>query len=1033
MKLLDLHTKMRGLYIIIILLFLVCKPSKGQQGFAFTHITTDDGIGLASNLVTSLCQDEKGYIWAGTGNGLQRFDGSKFIGVSSYKAGNNNLLHARLSQIVSADSGKLILASFTLRQFGLFDPATFIYKKVVLKPSKKIPQRSEYRLWKDSKGEIYLNVQNYGILHYNKKENTFDDDNPFPIPTGWIVSLTGVYESIAKQQYWFACDSGLCIYDKSSRQMWYKKNNPDNLPVLNNEHVQERLAEVYIDQQKRIWLFGWPSWADGGQIKYCLDSTGSNYLPKDTLGLNYGPSDYTDYKFFYETRQGELWVYGFNVLVNYDKNARRFNYNKSGAERDNIDYESVFQLLEDKEGNIWIATNQGIYYTATGTANSAIVNLTFNIKNGPTSINDILEVPGGDLWFASWHAGVTTTDKFLHKIKNAVYRQPPPAEWPQTLKAALIQTVSMCRQAETGNIWIGCNTGVLIIHNPDKKTTGYLHPPEFDNSPIQYIAEDKQGQMWFGTVGGRLIKWSNNKFTVIEDIGTTIYKVFVDKEGWLWLATRGKGLYAVNPENGKVLQHYTANGGKNSLYSNIGTDIEELKNNKIIFGAGALHFIDKKTGTVAILKYEDGLPSNTIARLRTDEKGFLWIITTSGLCRYNPNNNHITPYGRKDGVVLAEQTLTADYKTSKGYIIFGGSNSVVMFNPAVFSVTQQPPDVTITDFKVLNQYLPVDSLMRNSDIKLNYNQNSLSIYFSSLSYRERDKLTYYYKMQGIDKSWIKDDRSYFVNYSLLPPGKYTFKIYSENIEGWKSNKTTELSIYIKPQFYRTWWFVSTLLFIVALLIYEVHELRVNKLLAVETLRHRVARDLHDDMGSTLSTINILSSMAKSKIEEDALKTNEYLIKISEYSERMMDAMDDIVWSIKPSNDSMQKITARMREHATNMLEAKEIDFDFIVGEDVKDVKLDMEARRDFFLVFKEAVNNSAKYSNAKKVLIQLTMQNKKLLLVVKDDGAGFDLAEADGNGLGNMNKRADNMNGNVTIKSAIGEGTMVRLAIPIID
>jgi signal transduction histidine kinase len=114
-----------------------------------------------------------------------------------------------------------------------------------------------------------------------------------------------------------------------------------------------------------------------------------------------------------------------------------------------------------------------------------------------------------------------------------------------------------------------------------------------------------------------------------------------------------------------------------------------------------------------------------------------------------------------------------------------------------------------------------------------------------------------------------------------------------------------------------------------------------------------------------------------------------------------------------------------------VLEAKEIDFDFVVGEHVNDVKLDMEARRDFFLVFKEAVNNAAKYSKAKKVLIRLTMQNKNLQLVVKDDGAGFNPAEADGNGLGNMQKRAENMNGNVTIKSFIGEGTMVRLTIPV--
>ena len=1024
---------MKGLYTFILLL-LLCKHTCGQQSFGFINITTEDGIGLASNLVTSLYQDEKGYIWVGTANGLQRFDGSKFIEVSTSKAGRDNILHARLSQIIPADSGKLVLASFTLRKFGLFDPKTSIYQPIPIASFKKISPRSEYRVWKDSRGEIYLIAQNYGILHYNKKENVFEDNHPFPIPKNWMVSITGFYEDVRDQRYWFACDSGLCIYDRRSKQMWYKKNNPQNLTILNDKRLQERVSEIYIDHQKRIWVFAWPHWAGGDQIKLCFDSIGANFLQKDTLGLNYGPKDYTDYKYLYETRQGELWVYGFNTLVNYDRNTHRFHYNKSSTGNENItiDYESIFQLLEDNDGNIWIATNQGIYYTATGSANSSILNSTFTEKTGPTAINDIQEAPTGDLWFASWHAGITTTDRFLHKIKNEVYNTPPPATWPQAVKAATIQTLSLGRRSETGDIWIGCNSGVIMVYSLDKKTTKYLHPEELNNSPIQYITEDKQGRMWFATQAGRLVKWADNKFTLVEDIGTVIYKIFVDRDGWLWLATRERGLFAINPENGKILQHYSDDGSKNSLYSNSGTDIEQLRNNKIVFGAGALHLIDKKTGTVSILKYEDGLPSNTVARLRTDEKGFLWIITTSGLCRYNPNNNHFTSYGRRDGVVLAEQTIVADYLTSRGYIIFGGSNSVLMFNPAILSATQQPPDVTITDFKLFNQYLPVDSLMRNKEVKLNYDENSLSIYFATLSYSQREKLTYFYKMTGIDKDWVKADRSYFANYSLLPPGKYTFRIFAENIEGWRSRDITQFNIYIKPQFWRTWWFLSLMLFVVGLLIYEVHELRVNKLLAVEALRSRVARDLHDDMGSTLSTISILSSMAKSKVDEDAEKTNEYLIKISEYSERMMDAMDDIVWSIKPSNDSMQKVTARMREFATNVLEAKEIDFDFIVDENVYDVKLNMEARRDFFLVFKEAVNNAAKYSEANKVLIQLSMQNKKLVLVVKDDGTGFDLAAADGNGLGNMTKRADNMNGNVTIKSFKGKGTTVRLDIPVL-
>lgn len=1023
---------MKGIYSAILLLF-ICMQLPAQQEFAFTHITTDDGIGLGSNLVTSLYQDEKGFVWVGTANGLQRFDGSKFIEISAPEAESEKLVHGRISQIFPVDSGRMVLAMFNLRQFGLFDPSTFVYKPIELKPAKKISPGSQFRLWKDSQGELYLTVQKYGILHYNKRENSFVDDQPFPFPPGWKVNLLGANENAVKKQYWFACDSGLCIYDKSSRQMWYRKNNPGRIPILKNEHVQNGVTQVYIDKKQRIWLMSLPSWGDGGQYRFCLDSAG-NYLQKDTTGLNHGPGGSTEYKYFYETKRDEFWIYGYNVLINYDKNTHRFNYNKSGTQNDNIsiDYESVFQVLEDRDGNTWIATNEGIYYTANSIVNSSIVNLTFANNTGPTSINDILELPDNDLWFTSWYTGVTTTDNALHKIKNNVYRQPPPAAWRKTWKAATLQTLSMCRQTATGNVWIGCNAGVLMIHNPDKKTTQYLHLPEFDDGVIQYIAEDKKGRMWLATAKGRLIKWSGNTFTVVQDIGTIIYKVFVDNEGWVWLATRESGLYAINPEDGKILQHYTAENGKNSLYSNTGTDIEQLQNNLIVYAGGALDFIDKQTGKVSVLRYEDGLPSNTVARLRTDKKGFLWIITSNGLCRYNPDNNRITPYGRKDGVVLAEQTISADYCTNRGYVIFAGSNSVVMFNPAVFSTIQQPSDVTITDFKMLNQYLPVDSLMRLSAVKLQSDQNSFSIYFASLSYMQRDKLTYYYKMEGIDKDWIKVDRSYSVNYSLLPPGKYRFKIYCENIEGMRSKNTTQLFINISPPVWRTWWFMSSIMFAVALLIYALHDARVKRLMAVETLRNRVARDLHDDMGSTLSTINILTTMAINKMYADTTKVSEYLGKISEYSQKMMDVMDDIVWSIKPSNDSMAKITARMREFATNILEAKDIPFDFKVEEDLHDVKLNMEARRDLFLVFKEAVNNAAKYSQASKVLMEVTMDNKKLTLLVKDNGIGFNVAEADGNGLGNMQKRADNLRGTVTLQTKKGEGTAVRLVIPVL-
>ncbi len=216
------------------------------------------------------------------------------------------------------------------------------------------------------------------------------------------------------------------------------------------------------------------------------------------------------------------------------------------------------------------------------------------------------------------------------------------------------------------------------------------------------------------------------------------------------------------------------------------------------------------------------------------------------------------------------------------------------------------------------------------------------------------------------------------------------------------------------------------------LVYYIYRLRIRRLIEREKIRTRIARDLHDDMGSTLSTINILSEMAKKKIKSDSGKTEEYIYKISENSQRMMEVMDDIVWAIKPANDGMDRVIARMREFATGVLEAKDIEFDFKFDENVNHLKLDVESRRDFFLVFKEALNNLAKYSGTKRAEISIFTEKGKLKMNIKDFGKGFELKKADnGNGLSNMQKRAQAIKGDLHINSAPGKGTSISLEIPV--
>jgi ligand-binding sensor domain-containing protein/two-component sensor histidine kinase len=1018
--------------VLFILVFLYAIALQAQQGFTFTRFTTEDNSGLSSNVVYSLYQDEKGYIWVGTANGLQRFDGTKFIQFGMSR-GSDVFRYSTLTQIIPFDTGKLVLNFAAHREVGIFDPSDFSYKKILIKTSRPLSARADFWMWKDSKGELYLNIYRYGVLHYNKQQNAFTDDNYFSFPAGYIPAVNGMYDDPVKQQVWFACEKGLCVYDRASRRMWYRNNNPRGLAILNNETVQDNPTQFFIDRVRRFWVFGWPNNGMSGQLKYCMDSTGSKYI-KDTAGLLTALNGYTEYNNFFETPRAGLWIYGVGTLYNWDKTSRRFHYSRStsGSNNNSIEYDKVNQVIEDRDGNIWVATDKGLYFTSYGSGTYSVVNVLFDESKGEHNIQDILEMPGGELWFASWGQGVLALDSAMNEKYVPVYRTPPPAAWPAPFRGAVKLLWALYRQPSTGDVWMGCNGGVIILYNPQKGTTRYLWPPEANKSTIRYITQDKNGLIWIGTQGGRLLKWDGKKFTTVQDIGTIIYKIFIDREGLLWLATEERGLYCINPHSGSIIKHYMSDGSAAGLYSNSGKDIEQLNDGTIVYGAGALNFIDKKKGTVRLLRYEDGLPSNSVDRLRMDADGFLWIITANGLSRYNPFKNRITTYGRKDGITLAGKTNYTDYYSSTNYIMFGGNNAVMMFKPTLFATTHLPPDVVITDFKIFNQFVPVDSITRLPQVKLAPEQNSFSIYFESLSYQQRGRLTYFFKLEGVDKDWQASDGVHFQNYSLLPSGEYTFKVYVENVEGIRSAKTTELRIVIRPVFWRTKWFISTMLFLILLVIYFIHKERVNKLLAVEKLRHRVARDLHDDMGSTLSTINILSAMAKSKMATDAVKTAGYLSKISDNSQRMMEAMDDIVWSIKPSNDSMQRITARMREFATSVLEAKEIALHFAVADEVADVKLNMEARRDFFLIFKEALNNAAKYSKAAEVWVAVAIEGRQLSFLIKDNGVGFDVTKADGgNGLGNMQKRADAVNGKIRLTSKVGEGTTVKLTMPV--
>lgn len=992
---------------------LVSYGCMAQYALVFSRLSMSEG--LTTNKINCVWQDGKGFLWIGHENGLQRFDGRKFI---HFKTANPSQLipASPVDQILDAGNNQLWIRQGTM--IGLFDRNNFTYRKIATPEG--LTGNLRYQLYIDSEKNTFLLTGTPHIFSFDHQHQKFTVASlPFTKPANWPV--TQLLEDKEKKQYWLSGDSGLIRYDR--QQMIYRGTGKD--PLFSIPYLQQ-ISYFFISADRHYWIaYRRPNEAGSRLMHY--DPT-RNLMITDTLLNNHISNKSGNISQIVQTANGDTWIAGNGNLVSYTpKNKLFYQHMLTSPYGYGLDCKAVYHLYEDREKNYWLSTDNGLFMTGPG--KSGISNLVFPSN---TLVTALQAINNNEIWIGTSDKSITYFDSNYRQIIK-------PIQYKNDLKHLYRYTGSLLQQRATGHIWATFTQSAIAIIAPLSKNLIYQSPAPaiFKNENTHHTVEDPSGNIWFGTDGGQLIRWkagSNYQpeaFTTVQDFPSAITGLLADNRQQLWLTTDHHGVYIVHAQSGKIIHHFQHTGETGSLGSNRTADIIQYNDSIFLVASDGLAIINSNTKTVINKNSYAGLPGTRVYQVSIDKKGTIWLITNNGLCSYQFNKNQFTSYNQHDGIVNADEAINTRLVLNNGTLLLGGSNILLSIDPEVLKPVIAPPAVTITDFRLSDKFLPVDSLLQLKRINLQHNEHSFSIYFSTLSFLQQDKLTYYYMLEGIDQDWQYGDRNVQVNYTALAPGHYTFKVRCENLQG-ISSPVTSLAIYIKPPFYKTGWFLVLLLALVITGIYSVYRLRIKRLLALEKLRTRVARDLHDDMGSTLSTINILSAMAGKKINTDTQQTSEYIQKISENSQQMMEVMDDIVWTIKPDNDSMQKITGRMREFATSLLEAKGIELDFTVEDMIKNIRLDMEARRDLFLLFKEAVNNIAKYADCTHVQISITGSSKQLILSIKDNGIGFSPADTDtGNGLGNMRKRADALKGTLQIESAPLQGTYIRLHIPL--
>ncbi|UOQ54706.1 sensor histidine kinase [Hymenobacter cellulosivorans] len=803
-----------------------------------------------------------------------------------------------------------------------------------------------------------------------------------------------------------------------------------------------------------------PRWAATSAITTLQpDAQGGLWVGTETDGLWYLPATGNRQRVGQHSAQGpgeairalfldqqqHVWIGTNKGLVRYQPGPKTFtSYQHQRGVAHSLPDNVVLSVFQDRSGLLWTGTEGGISsFEARPSAFLAYPGLAGN-PNGP--VWAVAEDASGVVWVGTERMGLVSYNpatgqrrQFRHDPRN-----------PGSLSEDFVRAVCVDRQ---GRLWVGTQSQGLDCLEPGaSRFVHYRHNPAVKTSIsedfIRTIYEDPGGRLWVGTEGGlNRFEPTQNGFITFRNVPNDSHSlsnnfvrvVHQDRTGFIWVGTGGGGLCRYNPATGQFSAFHTDDRNPRSLSSNFVRSILEDHRGQLWVGTeggGLCRVDDAGRGVFTTFREPQGLPNDVVYGILEDARHHLWLSTNKGLARFTPASGQFYTFDTRDGLPFDEFNAGGYYASPTGRMYFGGVEGLVSFNPAAVLTNSVPPPVVLTGFRKFNQLVELDtSISVRRRIVLAPSDYFFSLEFAALNFRLPEKNRYAYRLENFDPGWVQAGTKREATYTNLDPGTYTFRVRATNNDGIWNARGTALTIVVQPHWYGTWWFRILVSWVLFGLLFLAYRLRVRQLLALERVRHNIARDLHDDMGSTLSSISILSQIARTHQHNQRTEQATALLdQIGDSSRRMLDAMDDIVWTINPAHDSMEDVVARMRSFASDVLEARGIDFTFRADPSVTGLRLNMRARREFFLLFKEAVNNLAKYAQCNQAAISLTYEHHRLLLTVQDDGVGFDPsapAQGGGNGLTNMRSRAAAMKGALDIQTAPGQGTVLRLSVPL--
>jgi ligand-binding sensor domain-containing protein/signal transduction histidine kinase len=1045
-------------YAQLLVVLLVMSGQGKAERLPIKAYTTVDG--LANNSINRIVRDSRGFLWFCTSDGLSRFDGYTFTNYGT----DQGLPHRDIADLLETREGEYWIATDAgLVRFSPKAPPDGQVTNINQAGSRPLPMFSVVvpgddrpyakaitTLLEDREGTLWCGTYD-GLYRLERAQGRFElrriEIGMADQPEGHIVS--DLLEDRAGS-LWVAAPSGLYHVSSEGKSARYTKL--DGLP---DDYIHSLLQ----DHEGGLWA----GTRYGGFFQFAADSNQPSLVILRAYSTRDGMPNPWVFQLF-ETSGNKFWVATAHGLLEYFKDRdEQGHWLHSYTEKNGLNYYDITAVNEDLAGNLWLGTNSS---GAMKLERNGFV--TYDTRDGIYLISAIFGDPSGAVCFRGSVVGDAHTSVFEGARLDPQGRTPDyhytrlgrfdgqHFTWFMPDKITDLGWLNEGNTMETrnGEAWVGTVQALYRYAATDsfdqirkaQPISVYKKEDGLGGNPPYRLYEDAHGNLWISAWSDTpLLMWEHSTH-ILRDLSRLPgrpeegpHTFGEDSAGNIWIGYTGK----IGRYGGGSLTVFAASDGVPP-----GTITSIYKDH-----AGRLWLTSARSGLIRIddpaakhptfVSYTtaEGLSSNSTEVFASgliveDLQGHIYIGTGRGLDRLDPATGRFRHFTSSDG--LAPGTIKACFRDREGGLWFGTTGGLSHLVPPEDEPPRAPPPILISGLQVSGARQFVGALGETDMFlpDLTSGQNQLQIDFIGLGFAPGEVLHYQYQLRGFDAEWSPPSEQRSVTYRLAP-GRYKFMARALNSDGIASASPAIITFRILPPLWARWWSLSLMVAGLMLVLYSLYRYRVARLLELERIRTRIATDLHDDIGSSLSRMAILSEVAKRRLKGTEQESVSILTDIAESARGVTDSMSDIVWAIDPRRDDVRNLVFRIRQFAADLLGARGIAWTLQAPAEFDKIKLNPQQRRHLFLIFKEAINNSARHADCKSVWLNLSVIHSQIVAEVRDDGCGMpmspnqDTGELQGHGLENIRMRAEELGGNLIIDSSPGGGTSVRVEVPL--